>query len=328
MKTIKCGVVGVGYIGKFHAEKFAALPQAELVAVADPDNAQSVAARLNTTAYSDYRNLVGQVDAVSIAAPTRKHHEIAKFFLSQGIHVLVEKPMTSTLVEAADLIAIANQHNAILQVGHLERFNAVNLALEGMLDHPLFIESERLAPYNPRGTDVNVVLDLMIHDIDLIQNMMRAPITNIDACGAPILSDDIDIANARIKFQNGCVANVTASRASSRSERRIRIFQHDAYLSIDLQNRKYTVHRKGEEEMFPGIPEITQEERVFAQSDAIKAEIEAFLLSISSGAPVAVTGEDGMRALETAIIITDSLTKRLELVKDNHQHLEIGDHIR
>jgi len=320
---IKCGVIGVGYIGKFHAEKFAMLPQASLVGLADINlaAAEKIANQFNTEAFQQYQHLVDKVQAVSIAVPTRKHYEVAKFFLSHGIHVLLEKPMTSTLQEAAELIWIAKENNAILQIGHLERFNAATIALQDVLDHPLFIESERLAPYNPRGGDVNVVLDLMIHDIDLIQYMMQSPITQVDACGAPILSSDIDIANAHIKFKNGCVANVTASRASLRQERRIRIFQHDAYLSIDLQNRKYAIHRKGEKEMFPGIPEITRIEREFTKSDAIKAEIQAFLHAIINSTAPIVSGEDGMQALETAMIITESLTKRLKLMKDNHQHL-------
>ncbi len=327
MKIIKCAVVGIGYIGKFHAQKFAMLPQAKLVALADVnvEHAQLVIGGLSELGYkgieifSNYRDLIGKVDAVSIAVPTKAHYEVAKFFLEHGVHVLLEKPITSTLEEADQLIKIAKEQNVILQIGHLERFNAVNHALEGVLKEPLFIEAHRLAPYNPRGADVNVVLDIMIHDIDLILSMVNySPILSLDACGGPVLSDDVDIANARIKFTNGCVANVTASRASLKTERKFKIFQHDAYLSIDFQHRRVVVHRKGEEEMFPGIPEITYEEHEFEQSDAIRSEIFAFLRSIAEGIPPMVSGEAGRAALETAIKITESLHQQLDYIKENH----------
>lgn len=306
MNKIKTAVVGVGYLGRFHAQKYAALPNSELVAVVDanPEAATRVAAECNTTALTDYRELAGKVQAVSIVVPTQRHYEVAKFFLENGIHVLVEKPITVTVAEADDLIAIAARHKLVLQVGHLERFNAAVLALDGVLAEPRFIESHRLAPFNPRGADVNVVLDLMIHDIDVIQSLVRSPIKHIDADGVSVLTKEVDIANARIKFENGCVANVTASRVSMKPQRKMRIFQHDAYISVDFQDKILSVHRKGDKEMFPGIPEIKSEESIFENSDAIKAEIIAFLAAITTGGKPPVTGEDGRDALATAIHIS------------------------
>lgn len=307
--TVRTGVIGVGYLGRFHAQKYAALPDSELVGVADvsAEAAQRVADEVGTTAYTDYRELLDKVDAVSIVVPTQLHHQVAKPFLERGIHVLLEKPMTVTVEEADDLIETAKKSGAVLQIGHLERFNSAVLALEGVLNKPMFIESHRLAAFNPRGADVSVILDLMIHDIDIIQNMVRSPIDKIDVNGVSVLTDDVDIANARLQFENGCVANVTASRVSMNGQRKMRIFQHDAYISIDFQDKVLSVHRKGKKEMFPGIPEITSEESIFESSDAIRAEIEAFLKAIREGGVPPVTGEDGRRALSTALRITEQL---------------------
>lgn len=307
MKPISCAVVGVGYLGKFHAQKYAALPHADLVAVADLDlpAAQAVAEATGSRAVADYRELLGKVDAVSIVVPTTLHHEVAKAFLEHGAHVLVEKPITATIAQADELIALAQTQGRILQVGHLERFNAALLDLEHRIDQPVFIESHRLAPFKPRATDVSVVLDLMIHDIDIILDIVRSEVTHIAASGARILSDAIDIANARLEFANGCVANVTSSRVSTKAERKMRIFQPDAYIAIDFQNKGLKIHSRGEKEMFPGIPEIVSQESVFEESDALYAEIEAFLESVRLGRPPRVSGEDGRRALETAMRITE-----------------------
>jgi predicted dehydrogenase len=293
-------------LGKFHAEKYAALGRAELVAVADanPTTATSVAKQLGCQPVTDYHELLGQVDAVSVVVPTQLHYRVAKDFLEHGAHVLVEKPITATAEEAQELIDVATPRNLVLQVGHLERFNPSILALEGVLSAPQFIESHRVAPFNPRGADVNVILDLMIHDIDIILDIVGAPVERIDASGVAVLSNDIDIANARIAFANGCVANVTASRAGLKRERKMRLFQHDAYITIDFQNKKLGVHRKGKGEMYPGIAEIDSEERVFEQGDALKSEIESFLDCVANGKAPVVSGADGKRALETAIEIT------------------------
>ncbi|MEW8523148.1 MAG: Gfo/Idh/MocA family oxidoreductase [Candidatus Thiodiazotropha endolucinida] len=309
MDKIRTAVIGVGYLGRYHAQKYAALDNSELVAVVDidPDTAANVAKECDTEALTDYHELLDRVDAVSVVVPTQLHHQVATEFLASGIHVLLEKPITVTVAEADALIEIARHKQRILQVGHLERFNSAVLALEGVLKDPQFIESHRLAPFTLRGADVNVVLDLMIHDIDIIQNLVGSPIASIDAKGGAVLTQEYDIANARIKFENGCVANVTASRVSLKPQRKMRIFQPDAYISIDFQDKILSIHRKGEKEIFPGIPEIISEESVFANSDAIMAEIRAFLDAIRNNSIPPVTGEDGREALKTAIDISEQL---------------------
>lgn len=305
MPALRAAVIGAGYLGRFHAQKYAALGRVELVGVADPDerSRHRVAGELGCQAFSDHRELLGRVDAVSVVTPTPSHHGVAGDFLRAGAHVLVEKPITVTVEEARDLISLAAAHRRILQVGHLERFNPVILALGGILDRPRFIESNRLAPFKARGTDVSVVLDLMIHDIDLIQNIVGSPVASIDAVGAPVFSGETDIANARLRFENGCVANVTASRISMKAERKLRVFQADAYLSIDLQQKVLTLVRKGQAAAADGTPRVEIEERNFDPGDALKAEIEAFLDCIETGRRPVVSGEDGLRALETAIRI-------------------------
>ena len=309
MNPLRTAIIGTGYLGRFHAEKFASLPAAELVAVVDADHtrAAAVARRLGTRALSDYRELAGRVDAVSIAVPTRLHHEIARFFLAQGTHVLVEKPITTTLEQADDLIALARANGLVLQVGHSERFNAALLALGDIPLEPLFIESLRITPFRSRGTDVCVVLDLMIHDIDIIQHLVHAPIHHIDANGVRVLSEDTDIANARIQFGNGCVANVTASRVSSHDERRMRIFQRHSYLSLDFLNRMLRIHTLGMEQDTDGMPEIRVQERGYEQHDSLLLQAAAFLRAIREGSEPPVSGEDARAALRTAAEIRRQL---------------------
>jgi predicted dehydrogenase len=306
MARVRTAVIGVGYLGRFHAQKYAALPESELVAVVDADagNRERVAAETGCRPCADYREILGVVDAVSIATPTPLHYPIARECLEHGLHVLVEKPITTTLEEARSLIDVAARKGRILQVGHLERFNAAILALAGTLRTPRFVESHRLAPFKERGTDVNVVLDLMIHDIDLIQSLVGSPIESIDAVGTSVFSAGLDIANARIRYANGCVANTTASRVSMKMERKLRLFQDDAYISIDLQQKVLTVVRKPPEGSDAPRGQVVIEERSYEQGDALKLEIEAFLRSIQQGLPPAVSGEDGLRALETATRIT------------------------
>lgn len=309
MNTLRTAVVGVGYLGQFHAEKYAAIEGSTLVGVVDsnPDRAAEIAAKVGATAYGDYRELIGKVDAVSIVVPTQYHFDVARDFLAAGVHVLLEKPITVTVDEANELIRLAREKNLVFQVGHLERFNPVIVALKEYLTNPRFIESVRIAPFKPRGTDVNVVLDLMIHDIDIIQHIVGSPVKQINSIGAPVFTGEEDIANARIQFDNGCVANVTASRISLKSERRMRIFQPDAYIVVDFQNKKIAVFRKGEGEMFPGVPNIIVDEKEFSQGDALLAEISSFLECIRTGTQPAVSGEDGKRALETALLINRQL---------------------
>lgn len=309
---LRTAVIGVGYLGKFHADKYAMLDNSELVAVVDADisTAREIADKHGVQALTDYHELLGKVDAVSIATPTITHHPIARDFLEHNCHVLIEKPITVTVDEADDLIELALSHERVLQVGHLERFNAALVDLGDTLETPTFIESHRLAPFNPRATDVNVILDLMIHDIDIILDIVKSDIKEMRASGTQVLTGSTDIANVRLEFENGCVANVTASRVSTKTERKMRIFQQNAYISVDFHNRVLNVYRKGDKEMHPGIPEITGEESTYDNSDALKLEIIAFLDSIQHGKPILVSGEDGRRALDAAIRIS-------ALLKDN-----------
>jgi predicted dehydrogenase len=313
MQKIRAAVIGVGYLGRFHAQKYAQAAHCELVAVSDErqEARDKVAAEVGARSVADYRELLGAVDAVSVVTPTPAHFSIARDFLAAGAHVLVEKPITETLAEARELIALAARSKRILQVGHLERFNAAILAAEPHLRSPRFVECHRLAPYRERGTDVNVVLDLMIHDIDIVQTIVGAPIMTIDAVGTPVFSDEIDIANARIRFANGCVANATASRVSLKTERKMRIFEDDAYLSLDLQQKIFTLIRKRDPAAAPGPLPVTIEEQNLDQGDALKAEIESFLDCIRTGRPPVVSGEAGLMALETAMRITEQVKQSL-----------------
>lgn len=307
MQPVRTAVIGVGYLGRFHAQKYAALPESRLVAVVDARAGarDAVAAEVGCRAVADHREILGEVDAVSIATTTPAHFPIAQECLERGVHVLVEKPITETPAQARALIETARRRGRILQVGHLERFNSAVLALEGVLGTPRFIESHRLAPFKERGTDVNVVLDLMIHDIDLIQSLVGSPIVSIDAVGTSVFSRELDIVNARIRYANGCVANTTASRVSMKMERKLRLFQDDAYVSIDLQQKVLTIVRKPPAGAAATPGQVSIEERSFEQGDALRFEIEAFLRSIREGRPPVVSGEDGLRALETAIRITE-----------------------
>lgn len=304
---LRAAVIGAGYLGKFHAQKYAALEECELVAVADADaqTAATIADSLNTRAVSDYRELIGEVDAVSIATPTRTHFEVASAFLQAGVHVLVEKPVTVTPDEARQLVDLAAAQGCVLQVGHLERFNTALRAVEPKIEQPLFIETHRLAPFTPRGADVNVVLDLMIHDIDIILSIVRSDVVDIQASGATVISDATDIANTRLTFANGCVANVTASRISDKQERRMRLFQKNRYIAIDfLGNQTKVCETTGETAPESGLPGIDCADQQLEKGDAIRAEISAFCEAIREGKAPLVSGEDGLRALETATRIS------------------------
>jgi predicted dehydrogenase len=307
MEKIRAAVVGVGYLGRFHAQKYALLGDCSLVGVVDvqPETAARVAAEVHTSAYPDFRALLGKVDAVSVVTPTPTHYDIARAFLESGAHVLVEKPIAESTDQAERLIGAARQYGRVLQVGHLERFNPTILAAESLLSRPRFIECHRLAPFKERGTDVNVVLDLMIHDIDLVQMIVGSPVAALEAIGTPVFSSEIDIANARLRFDSGCVANVTASRVSLKTERKLRVFRDDAYLSIDLQQKILTVIRKRPGPVAEGQMPAQIEEQSFDQGDALLAEIRAFVAAIRGEQRVLVSGEDGLRALRTAIDIAE-----------------------
>jgi predicted dehydrogenase len=301
MSHLRTAVIGVGYLGRFHAQKYQQLPGSRLIGVVDAhaETAQRVANEVQAEALTDHRQLLGRVDAVSIAVPTPLHFQVAHDFLEQGVHVLVEKPITTTVEEAQALIDLAARNRCVLQVGHLERFNPAVVAAAGIMKTPRFVESHRLAPFKQRGTDVSV---------DLIQELVGSPITSIDASGSAIFSNDLDIANARIRFANGCVANTTASRVSLKQERKMRLFQDDAYLSIDLQQKILTVIRKKGDAPVESPAQVAIEEQSFDQGDALLDEITAFLKAVRDGTPPVVTGEHGKRALETA-------TRIAELVK-------------
>ncbi|GAM07938.1 scyllo-inositol 2-dehydrogenase [Geobacter sp. OR-1] len=313
MTMIRTAVVGVGYLGKFHADKFAACDGVELVAVSDADRSRldEVAGLLGVEAVTDYRELAGRVDAVSVVVPTRAHFEVAEFFLSRGVHVLLEKPMTATLEEAEALNRIAAAQGVTLQIGFLERFNPVYAALRSNLKTPRFIEASRIGPFKARGTDVSIIVDLMIHDLDIILSLVDSPLREVRATGAPVYSDKIDIANARLEFENGCVANITASRISLKGERRMRIFQEDSYLNVDFQDRKIIRFSKGEGEQQPGVPNLAREEQSFPASDPLRDEIEAFIAAVRSGSTPPVTGLDGKRALAVALMVEDAVKGKL-----------------
>jgi len=313
-KALRTAVIGVGYLGRFHAQKYAQLAESQLIGVVDADaaTAQRVAGELGVAAFTNHRELIGKVDAVSIAVPTSHHHALGREWLARGVHVLMEKPIATTMAEARELVELAARHRCVLQVGHLERFNPAILAAVSRLGRPRFIESHRLAPFKLRGTDVSVVLDLMIHDIDLIQELVGEPLIGIDAVGAAVFSGEIDIVNARLRFRGGCVANTTASRISMKQERKIRIFQDDNYLSIDMQQKLLTVIRKKDATPVQSAAEVTIEEHALEGGDALLAEIAAFVAAARNGTPPLVSGEAGLRALETALRITELVNEEAQ----------------
>jgi len=312
-KLLKVAVVGVGHLGKWHADKYAAASNCELVAVVDNNtaNAREVAQKHGVEVYSNYRDIIPLVDAISLVVPTSLHYKIAREFLEAGIHCLIEKPITESIAEAETLIEIARKQKLVLQVGHIERFNSVMIGIEEHLEKPQFLESTRLAPFTLRATDVSVILDLMIHDIDIILDLIGSPVKQISASGISVLSDTIDIANARIEFENHCVANVTASRISRKRERKLRIFQKDAYLSADFQDKMLAINRKGETDNEAGFKDISHSELRFEDNDALNLEILDFINAITTGGQPKVSGEDGKRALETAIAITSQIAESL-----------------
>lgn len=316
-KKLKMGVAGVGHFGKFHAAKIAASPAAELVAVADSNGGQAreVAALYGISGFDEPHDMLGQIDAVTVAVPTRAHFEVAQGFLEAGVHVLLEKPIADNLDDAKRLIALAQEKNLVLQIGHLPRFSGAAQFLHRRLNNPLFIESLRIAPFKPRGTDVSVILDLMIHDLDFILSLVQAPIASIDAAGAPVFSDSEDIANARVKFANGCIANITASRISLKTERQMRIFQSDAYIAVDFDKRKTRIVGKKSAGPVGGFSDVDVEEEGYEEVDELEREVEAFIAAVRDGTPPVVSGEDGLRALEAVLSVADSLSANWDIVQ-------------
>lgn len=299
---LRVGVVGVGYLGRFHAQKYAALSDVTLVGVVDsnPTRAAEIASECHTQAFPTHRDLFGQVDCVSIAVPTQFHHSVTCDVLTHGIDVLVEKPLTATGAEGRELVELAARHGRILQVGHLERFNPALRSLSGILTAPRFIECQRVAPFVERGTDVDVVRDLMIHDLDVILSLVRSPVTSMEAFGVPVLTETPDIANARLRFASGCIANVTASRVALKRERKMRIFQPDAYLVVDYGEHRIRICRREPQAHGGGLPNITYEEREVGGEDALEEEIRAFLRAVRERSEPLVSGRDGLQALEVA----------------------------
>ncbi|MEN8191102.1 MAG: Gfo/Idh/MocA family oxidoreductase [Thermodesulfobacteriota bacterium] len=322
MKQIRAGVIGVGYLGNFHAQKYAAMEGVELVGVADNDkeHAERVASENGCRSFTDYHELLKEVDAVSIVVPTSLHHQVAGDCIEAGVDMLLEKPMTVTLVEADDLIKRAAEKKLILQVGHLERFNPAVQAMEPFLTHPVFIESNRIATFKNRGVDVDVVLDLMIHDIDIILNIVKSPLKEIHTAGAPVVTPNTDIANARLIFENGATANVTVSRISMTNIRKMRIFQPGSYVNVDFANRKVMTITMNDEVRSDGMPGQDTEVSHFPEGDALKSEISHFIDNVRERSVPLVPGEAGRRALDVALQVIDQIKE--------HQQLEVFQKVR
>ncbi|OGP93511.1 MAG: hypothetical protein A2156_11490 [Deltaproteobacteria bacterium RBG_16_48_10] len=314
MEKIKVGVVGVGYFGQFHAEKYAHMETVELVGVVDidPSRARAIAKEYRTQPFFHHSEILDRVQAVSIAVPTPLHYGITKDFLLRGIDVLLEKPISKNLEEAEEIIELAESRSLILQVGHLEQFNGPLLALEGIIQNPMFIESDRLGPFLMRGTEIDVVLDLMIHDIDIILSWVDARVKWFHAVGIPVLTPHIDIANVRIEFENGCTANLTASRVSREKVRKIRLFQPNGYLSIDFLTQKVVFASKKESPRKGEFPEILVQKIPVRKVDPLEIEIQSFLQCVRDRKPPRVSGKDGKRALELALQIIQQIQEILE----------------
>jgi predicted dehydrogenase len=302
MTTLRVGVVGVGHIGTNHARLYAEMPNAEFSAIYDVDMARAnlIGRKYGVLPAKSLEEFSELVDAASIATPTSSHHSVAHHLLTRGKHLLIEKPITENPKEASELSELASRERLILQVGHVERFNPVLSALEERLTHPRFIEAHRLSPYPDRSTDIGVVLDLMIHDLEIILHLVRSPVQNVDAVGVPVLSKGEDIANARIRFENGCVANITSSRISPERMRKIRVFQEDAYLSLDYQNQSGEIYRR-----MGG--RITRDKVAIERGEPLKRELSAFIECASTGRQPRVSGFQATAALELAVKITQQI---------------------
>lgn len=295
----------MGHVGQHHARIYRDLPGVELVGIADsnPEQLQQVHGLLEVPAFDDYRTLFGRVDAVSIAVPTHLHTSIARECLEQGIDILVEKPLAETLAEAQQLADLARQRSRILQIGHVERFNGAVRALRGIVKSPGFIECHRLSPFPQRGTDVDVILDLMIHDIDVILSLVKSPVTQVNAVGVPVLTDRVDIANARLEFASGCVANVTASRVSLDRVRKIRIFEPEIYISLDYANQEIVIHRRiaaDHSSLPPQPPRIVREEVAVEKEEPLRLQLTSFVDSVRERTRPEVSGEEAIEALRVA----------------------------
>ena len=296
-EPLRIGVIGVGHLGKEHARIYRDLPGCKLVGIADPDPAKEDKAKeLGTAYYKDFRDLVGKVDAVSVATPTSTHYSVAKEFLKAGIHTLIEKPITLKLEEADELLALARQKNCALQVGHIERHNPAYKRAEAIAKNIRFLEIHRLGPFTGRINDCGVVLDLMIHDLDIVLGLVKSEVLSFDAVGVNVLTPFEDIANIRLKFKNGTIANITASRLTFEKQRKIRIFQEDAYISLDYGNQTGKVIRKNGSE-------ISQEEVAIEKAEPLKEELKFFIANIRSGKSLGHPDTAARDALKLALEI-------------------------
>jgi predicted dehydrogenase len=309
VNKIKIGVVGVGYFGQFHAEKYAKSDGVELVGVVDIDTprAKEISKRYRTQPFSHHADLFNKVQAVSIAVPTPFHYSMTKDFFLQGIDVLLEKPISNTLEEADELIELAQSKGLILQIGHLERFNGALSGLPGRVNDPRFIESHRLGPFSGRGAEVDVVLDLMVHDIDIILSLTNSKVKEVQAIGIPFITRSLDIANARLEFENGCIASLTASRISKEKVRKTRIFQPNGIFSIDYLSQKLSFSIKGSSLGKEKIPEMVTKEIPVKKIDLLENEIQSFLQNVRDRKEARVSGLDGKRVLEVALLITQKI---------------------
>jgi predicted dehydrogenase len=315
-RSLRMGVVGAGHFGRFHALKVAASKRATLVGLHDPDAARAAAVGRETGAPPmPLDALLAACDAVVVAAPAERHHGLASQALQAGCHVLVEKPIAATLAEADDLARLSVAQGRVLQVGHLLRFSAEHRAISSRITRPLYIEATRIAPYKPRGTDVSVILDLMIHDLDLVLSLVDSEISSVDAMGAAVSSPLEDIANARVRFANGCVASITASRISIKTERRMRLFSQEGYLSADFGARELVMIGRERGLPLPGTGGFKREAISWRDHDAMEAEHAGFVAACLDGAPVLVDAAAGRRALAAALAVTDSMAASAAMVR-------------
>ncbi len=309
---LRVGVIGVGHLGEYHVQKYKAIPNAELVGVVDtdPDRADEIAQRYNTKVYKEHHEILGMVDAVSLAVPTEMHFEVAKDILSEGVHLLIEKPISYELEPADTMIKMAREKGLVFQVGLVERFNPAVVKMESMLNRPVFIESHRMNLFTTRGIDVDVVLDLMIHDLDIILHNVASEVKEVHAVGMSVITGKTDIANVRMVFENGTVANLTASRVSNKTLRKIRVFQPDAYLSVNCLKREISVIRLDVNvKDLNHFPHLTSNKTTFPGRDPLADEISSFVTAVINGSDPVVTGEDGRRALKVALGIIDQIER-------------------
>ncbi len=309
---LKVAVIGVGHLGEYHVQKYKAIQKVELVGVADTnlERANEIAQRYNTRAYGSHHDILELVDAVSLAVPTEMHFDVAKDILSKGVHLLVEKPITYELAPADTLINIADKNNLVLQVGLVERFNPAVVKMQSLLKRPVFIESHRMNRFTTRGIDVDVVLDLMIHDLDIFLHIVSSEVKEVHSVGMSVITGRTDIANVRMIFENGTVANLTASRVSDKTLRKIRVFQPDAYFSVNCSKREISVIRLDDEIGDSGdFPGITTDKTKYPDSDPLADEVSSFVEAVVNGSEPVVSGKDGRRALKYALGIIDQIER-------------------